>query len=76
MHTRTHTHAGILGVALFSHMCTVPTGEGSAAGGEHSLYAPKGTVPDRCDLVAPGRYLFANANFQHLGFGVCMRSNM
>jgi len=61
---------GILGVALFSHMCSAPYGPGSASSSSYSAYSPS-VFATRCDLVDPVNYLSPNSNFEHLGWCLC-----
>jgi hypothetical protein len=60
---------GILGVALFSHLCSAPTGPGSAASASYSVYSQQ-VLADRCDLVDMSAYLSSFANFEHLGMAM------
>ena len=62
---------GVLGVAVFSHLCTAPSGIGSAGGSSFSIYS-NNLLADRCDLVDSKAYLSANANFQHLGMAMML----
>jgi len=60
---------GILGVALFSHLCAAPLGPNSGVTSSYSAYSSN-VLADRCDLVEVSAYLSPYANFEHLGMAI------